>query len=383
MNKKTNAKNVFKLSMINFNHLNKLLIRFFMLSFIASGLLSCSGSAKKNNDAHQPIFVEQNLKDKIEIVCFVYHRFGDDRYPSTSVKLNEFKAHLRWLKDQDYQVVSFGEALDIVRQGKVITNKLACITVDDGYKTFMSGAMPLLRSFNCKATLFVNTETVGGGDYLSWEELKKLQKEGIEIGNHSHKHPYFLNAENRIIQFKEDVSLAEKLFKENMDFKPDVFAYPYGEFDQSMADYLKENGYKGAGAQNSGVMHELSDLYAVPRFPMASQYAKLEQFVEKAKMKPLRVQYSKPRTYAIGEDNPPILSLHIADSMVDVDNMQVFVQFGGGSIEKQADSESDITVKANTPLQNRRTLYTLTAPSIDRKSWYWFSHLWVRPEIPE
>jgi hypothetical protein len=33
--------------------------------------------------------------------------------------------------------------------------------------------------------LFVNTKTAGGGDYLSWEELKQIADEAIEIGNHS------------------------------------------------------------------------------------------------------------------------------------------------------------------------------------------------------
>jgi peptidoglycan/xylan/chitin deacetylase (PgdA/CDA1 family) len=211
----------------------------------------------------------------IDIPCFVYHRFGDGRYPSTNVTLPEFRSHLQYLKNEGYLVLSFGEAVKIIQNQEAHSDKMACITVDDGYKSFEQGAMPLLREFGYKATLFINTETVGGGDYLSWADLQKLSKEGIEIGNHSHAHPYFLNTRenDRKSVFVQDLQTARDLFKEKLGIQPVIFAYPYGEFDQIMEESLREMGFIAAAAQNSGVLCESTNMYGIPRFPMAGNYA--------------------------------------------------------------------------------------------------------------
>jgi peptidoglycan/xylan/chitin deacetylase (PgdA/CDA1 family) len=49
------------------------------------------------------------------------------------------------------------------------------------------------KKYDIPATLFINTKTVGGGDYMTWGELKDVVKHDIEIGNHTHSHAYFLN----------------------------------------------------------------------------------------------------------------------------------------------------------------------------------------------
>ena len=39
-----------------------------------------------------------------------------------------------------------------------------------------------------------------------------------------------------------------------------------------------------------------------------------------------------------------------------------------------------IRMRADEPSRARRTLYTITAPSVSGPAWYWFSHVWIRPE---
>ena len=68
------------------------------------------------------------------------------------------------------------------------------ITVDDAFRSFLTGAVPLLREYGYPATLFVNSGEMDGPDYLSWEELRRLAQGGsIEIGNHSAAHGYLLD----------------------------------------------------------------------------------------------------------------------------------------------------------------------------------------------
>ena len=43
-------------------------------------------------------------------VVFMYHRFADDRFPSTNVRREQFAAQLALLKAQDFNVISLGES---------------------------------------------------------------------------------------------------------------------------------------------------------------------------------------------------------------------------------------------------------------------------------
>src|SRR5690606_5838390 len=121
---------------------------------------ACYSSKKQANDD----LLEAN-EDK-EVVCFVYHRFDDDRYPTTNINTGDFKVHLQYLKDHDYAVMSLGQALDYLKNPGE-KKKVAVITIDDGYKSFYENGWPLLKKYGYPATLFINTSTVGSGSYMS------------------------------------------------------------------------------------------------------------------------------------------------------------------------------------------------------------------------
>jgi peptidoglycan/xylan/chitin deacetylase (PgdA/CDA1 family) len=111
----------------------------------------------------------QNRK---EVVCFIYHRFGDSRYPTTNVSVADFETHLEQLLENDFQLLTFSEAVSYLNSSGP-PRKTAVITIDDGYKSFYRNALRLLKKFKVPATLFINTETVGG-DYMTWDELREL-----------------------------------------------------------------------------------------------------------------------------------------------------------------------------------------------------------------
>lgn len=141
----------------------------------------------------------ESTNDK-EVVCFIYHRFGDSRYPSTNVRTADFETHLKYLIDNDFQLLTFSEAIDYIHSNAP-ARRTAVITIDDGFKSFYVNALPLLKKFNVKATLFINTETVGG-DYMTWDELRDVVKHNIEIGNHTHTTNTFSICRRRpVIQF--------------------------------------------------------------------------------------------------------------------------------------------------------------------------------------
>ena len=128
-----------------------------------------------------------------EANVFVYHRFNDSRYPSTNITTEAFKDHLEALKVEHFTVLTLGEVVDRMRAGESLPQRCAVISVDDGYLSFLTDGWPLLKQYGYPATLFVSTDTVGGSDFMNWQDLLILQEEGVEIGNHSASHVYLLD----------------------------------------------------------------------------------------------------------------------------------------------------------------------------------------------
>lgn len=314
------------------------------------------------------------------IVCFAYHRFGDDRYPSTNIAIDTFKKQLAFLKNQDFTVWTLGKAVEKLKNKEEIPKKTAVITIDDAYKTFISGAVPLLKEYDYPATLFVNTETIGGGSFLSWDHLKQLKKQGIEIGNHSHAHGHFLDMKEaeRIKRFKEDTRQAQEKFQKHLGVRPDLYAYPYGEYTPKMQKALRQMGFKAAAAQRSGVLHSENDYFAIPRFPMGSSYATVKGFREKAGMGPLKVTKQQPASPLRTNGELPEFKFQIINEDVNPKSVQCFVD-GTRDCELKVINEAEkvLKVKGTESTEARRSKYTITAPSSEGDHWYWYSHLWV------
>ncbi len=311
------------------------------------------------------------------VSAFVYHRFGDDRFSSTNIDLEKFEEQLKFLKDNGYEVLNLSQALDRLEDQGAET-KVAVITIDDAFKSFYNNGWPLLKRYGFSATLYVNTKTVGASDYMDWNEIREVQNEGIEIGNHSHAHPYFLNNFNET-EFLKDIELSHQAFKNGMNSIPKTYAYPYGEWNQKMAYILDSLGYTSAAAQNSGVIYAQSDRFQLPRFPMSNDYADMNAFKEKLNVKALEAQGIKVhKSGSFGSAKKPTIVLSFYEGNYVIENLQVFIQ--GNEVNKSAvigkDGLVKLTISPKSPLSHRRTLFTVTVPN-RKGEWFWFSYSWV------
>ena len=342
-------------------------------------IVSCSGTPRETVGSQSG-----SAEDGKEVVCFIYHRFGDSRYPSTNTTIKDFGQHLEYLSRNNFQVLTFSAAIAYLRsEGPV--KKTAVITIDDGYKSFFKNGFPLLKKYGFPATLFINTKTVGGGDYMSWAELEEVNKGNIEIGNHTHSHDFFLNQPlaTRYKTFKQEIEISQSLIAKHMNLSPKVFAYPYGEFDIEMKNIVKEAGFLAAAAQNSGVMYSGTDLFECPRFPMSEAYSSVDKFAEKASTQSLKIVSRSPDDYILPENKRPLLTLTIDPADLQMNQLQCFVQGGECEIRivGRNDEKVTVTLQAVKPISGRRrTLYTVTVPDNNGK-WHWYSHLWINNEV--
>nr|NQU88975.1 polysaccharide deacetylase family protein [Bacteroidota bacterium] len=321
-----------------------------------------------------------------DVPVFAYHRFGDDRYPSTNISKSDFEKQLKYLKQNAFDVITLGEAIRKWNNGEVFKVKSVILTVDDGYLSFYTVAMPLLKKYGYKATIFIQTGTVGGGDFMNWDQILEIERSGIEIGNHSDGHNYFVNLKDGALveTFVLDLEKSARIFKGHLGSIPSLYAYPYGEYTKDMTDAVKGAGYSAAVVQKSGVLCEMTNPYEIPRFPMGGPFATLEGFKNKSGMKALRIVKTDPDS-PFPKSNPPALKVEIEPDSINLKQLQFFVAGTAVDIGPVYYMEDMRFVVLQSPerLKSRRTLYTITVPSLDGKAWHWYSYLWIRPEIKE
>ncbi len=320
-----------------------------------------------------------------EAVAFVYHRFGDNRFPSTNVGTDVFAAQLEILKEKNYIVLPLGEVVRRLSGGQSLPDRCAVITVDDAFESFLTDAMPLLRRYGYPSTLFVSTDFVGHEGYLDWNQLRALAAEGVEIGNHSASHGYLVEMRNGETpgswreRIAADIARAQRQFATRLKMTPRLFAYPFGEYSPGLKAVVREAGFLGAVAQQSGVMTPGGDLFSLPRFPMGGPYATVDGFREKLTMRSLPVEVLAPSGPVLMDENPPVMIVQIKEEVVDLERLRCFVAGQEeGEILPVPGKKGRFMVRASHPLEGRRNKYTLTAPGLAGKHWYWFSQLWVK-----
>ena len=318
--------------------------------------------------------------------AFIYHRFDESRYPSTNISTQIFTQQLEELKRQNIEVISLGDVARRLESGEELPTHAAALSIDDAFRSVQAG-IPILKSYGYPVTLFVNTSAVGTSGYLNWAELKALQDEGVEIGNHTASHDYLVELkkgetfgqwQNRV---RSDIEKAQAAFEKHLGKRPELFVYPYGEYTAEVVDIVKGLGFKAAFAQQSGVISKDWNRYILPRFPMGGPFATLAGFKSKLAMKPLRVTAVEPFNPVI-QENPPILRFELADKEVSPTRFNCFVQ--GDSkcrVEKDGGGRTGwYQIVADQPLSGRRNKYTITLQS--EQGWLWYSHLWINAKDP-
>ncbi len=324
-------------------------------------------------------------------VAFMYHRFGEDRYPSTSVTLEQFEAHLDHLDEAGYEIWPLERILEHVRSGEPVPDRTVAITIDDAYASVYNEAYPRLKERGWPFTVFVATDPVDQGlsGFMRWEQMREMQDHGATFANHSATHDHLVrrrdgeSEEAYRERLEADIRKARERLAEELDAEriPMLFAYPYGEYNRTVADVVAELGYIGIG-QQSGAIGPDTDLLAVPRFPMAEAYAEIGEFRQKAGAKGLPVESLEPWDPVITGQNPPRMRVRLADSDARLEQLRCFVSRQGQvEVDWEDRDQRRFSVEPPASLGVGRTRYNCTAPSPESGRFYWFSQQWIR--IPD
>ena len=260
------------------------------------------------------------------VLSLMYHRFNENKYPSTNIRMDIFNEQMNVIKNQGYDFYDPKIFLDEINQPK--NKKKILITIDDGFKSFYNEAWPYLKKNKIPFILFVSTEPVGKKGYMTWDEIKEIDGSDIGyIGHHSHTHEYLIDMTEK--EFVKDIEIATEIFKDKLGYVPPIFSYPFGEYSLFMKNYISKN-FEIAFGQHSGIIDNNKDKYELPRFPINEKYGDLKRFNSLINYNPLEYRSLKPVEKKIADkDNPPKLIVEFFDNQKNIKNINCYSNDGG------------------------------------------------------
>ncbi len=125
------------------------------------------------------------------------------------------------------------------------SKRKVCLFFDDGWQNQYDVAFPILKEFGFKASFAITTGSIGldRGTFagrMNVEELKELQAHGMDIACHTKTHPHMLNLTSS--QLHEEIVDSKNTLAQ-MGFNVRTFVYAFGEWNDTIVNYVKDAGY--------------------------------------------------------------------------------------------------------------------------------------------
>ena len=219
---------------------------------------------------------------KKPVPVLMYHRINQpDPTSSLTVSPESFAKQIEWLRKNKFRFLSLDEAID---RGMKISfwEKAVALTFDDGFHDNYENAFSLLRERRFPATLFVVVDWVGKEGYVSWNEIRELNQNGIQIGSHSLTHRWLPEILNDT-ELESEIVKSKKRIEEEIGKEVRHFSYPVGGVDERVAEQVRKAGYRAAwvaGAKPNDIIR--SSLFSIRRLKVSPGDSSLSHFAIKA-----------------------------------------------------------------------------------------------------
>jgi len=260
--------------------------------------------------------------ERAHAVVLMYHRFGEADFPSTNIRLAQFEAHIAELKSGGYTVRPLSEIVAAFRNNRPLADRTIAITIDDAYASVYRQAWPRLKAAGLPFTVFVSTDQPGRqGNYMSWDQIRELAADGVEIGHHGAAHGHM--AKSSRLKVRTDLARATARFVEKLGTAPKIFAYPYGEASLAVKKQIVDSGLIAAFGQHSGVAVNGGDLYYLPRFAINEAYGGLDRFRLAVNALAIPVADIAPADMKLGT-NPPAYGFTVTDRIPGIGKLSCF-----------------------------------------------------------
>ncbi|MCK5219632.1 polysaccharide deacetylase family protein, partial [bacterium] len=186
-----------------------------------------------------------------------------------------FQAQMAWLKKQGYQTITLARLSGSCRDKTLLPARPLIITFDDAYVSVFEWARPILAAVGFTATVFVVSRAVGRYNFwddgqnlprltcLGISELRNLADAGWEIGSHGTEHLNMTDLSGE--QLRRETADSKQELEKKLEQPVEVFAYPFGSWNEPARLAVQSAGYGAACAISPGTSSVTADLLALRR----------------------------------------------------------------------------------------------------------------------
>jgi len=211
---------------------------------------------------------EEVAAGEVTVPILLYHHISDTIDTQYNVHPDRFAEQMKWLHEQGYSTITIADVARLIREGGELPGRPVVLTFDDGYLDVFKNAFPIMQQYGFVGTFFIIGETIDVTQNLSTKNLKKLIKNGWEIGSHSMTHIDLKQGNS----WEFEIIGSKNLLEEKLGVPIVTFAYPYGLADAAVIRYTIDAGYTSAVGLGSNVTHNANTLYFLNRKEVKSWY---------------------------------------------------------------------------------------------------------------
>jgi peptidoglycan/xylan/chitin deacetylase (PgdA/CDA1 family) len=214
-----------------------------------------------------------------QIRVLTYHRFGRVGRDPFCVASRAFDAQMAYLADHKL-AISLADFEDCIAGRRTPPQGAVLVSIDDGFRSTYSTALPILRHYAIPAVAFVTPGFVASRDgkclaapghpqpedYLTWEQLAKLVDSEVAIGSHALTH----RSLGRLTpaEVEDEAAISREMLQSRLNRPITSFAYPFGtmaDFNEITANILKRVGYRCAFTSQHGTVGVSAEPFSLPR----------------------------------------------------------------------------------------------------------------------
>ncbi len=274
----------------------------------------CRRQAPQAADEQRPVTLPNRT---VRVLC--YHNLRDRAANLYETSVADFRSQLRILREGGFRAITIRELADYLSNVQDIPEKSVAITFDDGYKSALTVAKPVLDEFGFRATLFLITDTVGGKRNLTWEDVKQLAAAGWDVGSHTVTHSNLTRRsrgessgqhQERIVR---EISASYARIEKELGVPPVALAYPFGNYDAACMQACRDAGYRVALSIAPGAVDQQSDPWRLPR-KMVVNGTSVRSFERALAVEPLHLADMDPPVGQHVKGSAYALSARLADA---------------------------------------------------------------------
>lgn len=218
----------------------------------------------------------------VRVPVLMYHRVAPaataagSPYPDLTVTPETFESELAWMHRAGFHPIRLERVQRALVAGAPLPPRPVVITFDDGYVDDVTTIAPALRRYRWPATFFVITGRIGQAAFLTWPQILRLDREGMDIGSHTVDHVPLpsLDPARRAYEVTE----SRRVLQEHLGHAVDWFAYPIGPFDAASEEAVRQAGYLLAFTTAPGSTLATQSAMAEPRVRVHGLGASLAEF---------------------------------------------------------------------------------------------------------